>query len=68
MNRTSKSPRPAQQEASQAWTATEESLVRDDRAGLTPAQIVERKLVSLLNNLPLPLSRLQAARVQRPRP
>jgi hypothetical protein len=46
--------------------ATEESLVRDDRAGLTPAQQVERKLVSLLRSTPLPVSQLQSARPRRP--
>jgi hypothetical protein len=39
----------------------EESLVSDARAGLTPAQQVEQKLVSLLQNTPLPVSRLQNA-------
>jgi hypothetical protein len=42
-------------------TAAEESLVSDARAGLTPAQQVERKLVSLLRSTPLPLSQLQTA-------
>jgi ABC-type uncharacterized transport system involved in gliding motility auxiliary subunit len=37
----------------------EESLVSDARAGLTPAQQVERKLVSLLQSTPLPVSRLE---------
>jgi hypothetical protein len=50
------------------WAAADEALVRDVRAGLTPAQMVERKLVSLLDNTPLPMSRLQTTRVQRPRP
>ena len=39
--------------------APRESLVRDARAGLTPAQLVERKLASLLRGTPLPVSRLQ---------
>jgi hypothetical protein len=46
----------------------DESLVSDARAGLTPAQLVERRLVALLKSAPLPLSRLQAGRVPRPRP
>jgi hypothetical protein len=46
----------------------DESLVSDVRAGLTPAQMVERKLASLLNSTPLPLSRLPNTPVQRPRP
>jgi len=40
--------------------STEESLVSDARAGLSPAQQVERKLVSLLKSTPLPVSRLQS--------
>ena len=36
----------------------EEDLVEDARAGLTPAQMVERKLVSLLKSNPLPVSQL----------
>lgn len=39
-----------------ARTSTEpdEMLVRDARAGLSPSQMVERKLLSLLNGRPLP--------------
>ena len=40
-------------------SASEEALVTDARAGLTPAQMVERKLVSLLHSAPLPVSQLQ---------
>jgi hypothetical protein len=36
----------------------EESLVTDVRAGLTPAQMVERKLLSLLKSNPQPVSPL----------
>jgi hypothetical protein len=46
--------------------AAEESLVCDDRGELTPAQQVERKLVSLLRSAPLPVSQLQSARPRRP--
>jgi hypothetical protein len=35
---------------------TEESLVTDSRACLTPCEMVERKLVKLLHNQPLPVS------------
>ncbi len=42
--------------------ATEESLVRDARAGLTPAQMVERKVASLLKSQPLPVSHLMTTR------
>jgi hypothetical protein len=38
--------------------AIEEDLVTDVRASLTPAQMVERKLVSLLKSNPLPVSHL----------
>jgi hypothetical protein len=40
---------------------SEEALVTDARDGLTPAQMVERKLVSLLQSTPLPLSRLSTS-------
>jgi hypothetical protein len=40
----------------------EEDLVEDSRAGLTPAQMVERKLVSLLKSNPLPVSQLMAGK------
>jgi hypothetical protein len=36
----------------------EEALVADPRASLTPAQMVERKLVLLLRSNPLPISHL----------
>jgi hypothetical protein len=44
---------------------TDEVMVADVRAGLTPAQMVERKLVSLLKATPLPLSRLQTTSTRR---
>lgn len=40
--------------------ALEEALVTDARAGLTPAQMVERKLIALLKTNPLPVSQLMA--------
>jgi hypothetical protein len=46
--------------------AAEEALVSDARAGLTPAQLVERKLVSMLPSEPLPVSRLQGPGPRRP--
>ena len=47
---------------------TEEALVEDVRAGLTPSQMVERKLVSLLKSNPLPVSHLMnGARIVRAR-
>ncbi len=47
--------------------STEESLVTDARASLTPAQMVERKLFSLLRSNPLPMSHVQLSSVVRPR-
>ncbi len=43
----------------------EECLVSDDRAGLTPAEHVERKLVALLRSTPLRVSQLQHGRERR---
>src|SRR5687768_11341102 len=43
----------------------EEALIRDARAEMTPAQMVERKLVSLLNGTPLPLSQIRVANLSR---
>jgi hypothetical protein len=40
--------------------ACEELLVADDRAGLTPSQLVERKLIYLLKAEPLPVSQVLA--------
>jgi hypothetical protein len=45
--------------------AAEEILVADARGALTPAQMVERKLVSMLQSAPLPVSRLQESSAQR---
>jgi len=39
-------------------TRPQETLVVDSRAGLTPAQMVERKLRGLLRGGPLPVSHL----------
>jgi hypothetical protein len=44
----------------------EEVLVVDPRAGLTPAQVVERKLAALLDSVPLPLSQMETAGPRRP--
>lgn len=44
-----------------AAAAEEETLVLDARAGLSPSQMVERKLLRLLNGRPLPLDRLGQA-------
>jgi hypothetical protein len=43
----------------------EEVLVADPRAALTPAQMVEQKLVSLLEGRPVPVSQVRLARVPR---
>ena len=45
-----------------AHVLAEEALVADARAGLTPAQMVERKLASLLRSQPLPVSHMMTAR------
>jgi hypothetical protein len=51
-------PRPAQ----------EETLITDPRAGMTPSQFVERKLMGVLRGGPLPVSHLtNALRGRRPR-
>ena len=63
----SNEPMPTSELSNQSGSATsDESLVNDVRAGVTPAQIVERKLFSMLNSTPLPTSRLMATRVPRP--
>lgn len=50
-----------------ASVAEDEALVSDVRAGVTPSEMVERKLITLLKSIPLPLSRLQAKGTPRPR-
>jgi hypothetical protein len=40
----------------------EEALVADARAGLTPSQMVERKLAALLKSQPLPVSHMLTAK------
>jgi hypothetical protein len=46
-----------------AWPAVaEELLVADDRAGLSPADMVERKLVKLLKKNPLRVSQISVSR------
>jgi hypothetical protein len=44
-----------------------EVLIPDSRAQLTPAQMVERKLVALLQRTSMPYSCLQTRRHQGPR-
>jgi hypothetical protein len=43
----------------------EEVLIPDMRNRQTPAEMVERKLVSLSRGLPLPVSQLHASQLQR---
>ena len=50
----------SEERATQA-RATEESLVTDSRAGMTPSQMVERKLIGLLRGRSLPVSQLLAS-------
>jgi hypothetical protein len=45
--------------------APHETLVSDARAGLTPSQMVERRLVSMLRSTILPASHLQVSRTRR---
>jgi hypothetical protein len=45
--------------------APHEKLVNDVRAGLTPSQLVERKLIALLRSNILPASHLQVSRARR---
>jgi hypothetical protein len=52
VNRRFCAPLPAQE-----TPVADELLVSDARAGLSPAQMVERKLVQLLQNVPLPAGR-----------
>ena len=56
---------PQTNEPPPALPVSEEVMVADVRAGLTPAQMVERKLVSLLKATPLPMSRMQASNARR---
>jgi hypothetical protein len=65
MNGENKHFEPQPDEQPSAPLATEEVMVADVRAGLTPAQMVERKLVSLLKATPLPMSRLQTSNARR---
>ena len=46
-------------------TSPQETLVNDARAGLTPSQMVERKLVAMLRGTILPASHLQVSRMRR---
>jgi hypothetical protein len=46
--------------------ATEEVLVADSRGGETPAQTVERKLVTLMKGKQVPISHLQTRRQRCP--
>jgi hypothetical protein len=56
-------------ETTDTTTNAEEALVADARAGLTPAQMVERKFVGALRAGALFVSQLQrAARTGRPAP
>jgi hypothetical protein len=50
-----------------ASAGSDEGLIRDPRAEMTPAQMVESKLVSLLNGSPLPLSQVRMAQLGRDR-
>ncbi|HEY7155557.1 MAG TPA: hypothetical protein VH575_16460 [Gemmataceae bacterium] len=51
--------------APHAPSSPQEALVHDARAGLTPAQMVERKLVAVLRGTVLPASHLRGSRTRR---
>lgn len=61
-------PRPPAAEPPEAprAAAPEEVLVRDARSGLSPSQMVERKLLTLLNGRPMPVSHVLLASARRP--
>jgi hypothetical protein len=44
----------------------QETLVNDSRSGLSPSQMVERRLAAMLDSSLLPASQLQASRTRRP--
>lgn len=48
--------------AAATMAPAEEDMVADVRASLTPAQMVERKLVSLLKSNPMPVSHLMTGK------
>jgi hypothetical protein len=53
------------QTASRGAFVPQEKLVNDVRAGLTPSQLVERKLIAMLRSTILPTSHLQVSRARR---
>jgi hypothetical protein len=54
--------RPGTETAEAERPFAEELLVADDRAGLSPSEMVERKLVGLLKTTPLPASQISSGR------
>jgi hypothetical protein len=54
-------------EQEEVTTPADEALIVDPRAGLTPAQMVERKLLSMLEGQALPVSQVQMAVLPRAR-
>jgi hypothetical protein len=65
MTRSKKGSVPDITTARQRISLPQEMLVTDARAGLTPSQLVERRLVSMLRSTILPASHLQASRMRR---
>jgi hypothetical protein len=58
---------PAPARTSYSRAAQEETLIADARAGLTPSQLVERKLMGVLRGGALPVSHLlNAVKGRRP--
>jgi hypothetical protein len=58
MNQETTRPRMARTDENSSTVRVDETLVADSRAGLTPFQMVERKLQSLTRNQSVPLSLL----------
>ena len=62
-----RTPSKSTERANPTAVVTEEVLVPDARARLTPAQMVERKLVSMTETCPVMVSHLQDSVKRRPR-
>lgn len=61
MTRRTHTPQPETVASRRSAAAPHETLVNDARAGLTPSQMVERKLVAMLQSTILPASQLQTS-------
>jgi hypothetical protein len=61
-----RTPRQAAERAPHSAVVSEEVLVPDTRARLTPSQMVDRKLISMTETCPLLVSHLQDSVKRRP--